>query len=359
MPSPLVTVVCVTFNHARYISQALDSFLMQETNFPFQVFVADDCSSDGTREIVSTYGSLYPEVIVPFFPEKNQGAERNLIAMCQQAKTPFIAICDGDDYWTDSRKLQNQFDYMSSHPLMRACFHDTQIVVEEEEPWFLADDYSNTQDGILRWCSGHKKFTVKDEYSISDYIACGFVHSSSMFIRWDDEIEIPEWYFNHILGDYTLWCIQVGLGTFGYLDSTMSVYRRHSRGAYNFRTREDFWAATKLDWIAIDEDLKGYFSSLEASDALLELFEMRQSDDLGKLLKYAYRNCDELVRDNILLEYAELIAKHTGIQVNLDLEGRPDQESVRAIDKWYKCTPKWYSKKGLKRAWQAFTKLRL
>ena len=344
-----VTVVCVTYNHARYIEQALDSFLMQKTQFPYQVFVADDCSNDGTREILINYSKRYPDIVKLFLPAENQGAEKNLIHMCQSAKTPYIALCDGDDYWTDSEKLQKQYDYMEMHPEMRACFHDTRIVVENNEKWFLSRDYSHTPDGTLRWSSGHKKFFVKNEYTIADYIDCGFVHSSSMFFRWDDTIEIPDWYFDHILGDYSLWCIQVGLGTFGYLDAVMSVYRRHCQGSYNFKSREESWGATRPDWIQIDEDLKGYFQALGASDELLSQFDVRQANDVGRLLKYAFRDCSESQRDDLLLEYSTLIEKHSGIPMKLDGNNRPTHDYVRNVDKYFGCTPPLLSRTSLRR----------
>ena len=309
---PEVTVVCVTYNHAKYIMQAMESFLSQETNFPFQVFVADDCSTDGTREIVSRCEREHPDVVRAFLPETRRGAECNLIEMCSKAGTEFIAICDGDDYWTDSRKLQKQRDYMRAHSAMRACFHDTEIKVEGD-PWFLAKDYANTPDGKLLWCAGHKRFRKQEGYSIADYVPCGFVHSSSMFIRWDYDLEIPDWFYSHILGDYTLWCLQVGLGEFGYIDEVMSVYRRHTNANYYFRSREEFWGATKPDWICIDGDLRLYFEELGASQELLAVFDERLKDDLGKLLKYAYRSGDPALRDEILARYSKTIERCTGL----------------------------------------------
>ena len=311
--APVVTVVCVTYNHREYIAQALDSFLEQKTSFPFRVFVADDCSTDGTRDVLRAYAAENPGKVQLLLPDANRGAERNLIEMCEQSGTPYIAICDGDDYWTDEYKLQKQFDYMEAHSEMRACFHDTEIVVPEGETWFLAKDYSITDDGKMRWCTGHKRFRKLPYYTVADYVMCGFVHSSSMFLRWDYDLVIPDWYYNHILGDYTLWCLQVGLGLFGYIDETMSAYRRHAGSGYNFASREEFWGATKPDWIRIDEDLRAHFESLGAPEELLSIIDMRQKDDLGKLLKWAYRSGDRSVRNAVLRRYSVLINRYSNI----------------------------------------------
>ena len=302
---PLVSVVCVTYNHEAFIEQALESFLTQKTSFSFEVLVTDDCSTDRTREILKRYARLYPYTIRLFLPEENLGAERNLIAMCKAARGRYVALCDGDDYWTRSDKLQLQVDYMEAHPQMRACFHDTEIVLDGVETWFLEEDYRNTSDGVMRWCTGHKKFVRRDSYSLENYIDCGFVHSSAMFFRWDKNLVIPEWFYHHILGDYTLWCIQVGLGSFGFIDETLSVYRRHDKGGYNFASRQEFWLLTRPDWLSIDEDLKGYFAALGAPDGLLRCFDLRKRDDLKKLLKATAALKDRSSMETLIAERAQ------------------------------------------------------
>ena len=103
-----MTVVCITYKHEAFIAQALDSFLMQKTDFKFKVFVGEDCGPDGTADIVREYARRYPDVIVPFIREENMGAQRNLIDLCQRATSPYIAFCEGDDYWIDEYKLQNR-----------------------------------------------------------------------------------------------------------------------------------------------------------------------------------------------------------------------------------------------------------
>ena len=93
-----VTVICITYNHEKFIAQALDSFLMQKTNFKFKVFVGEDCGPDRTADVVKEYARKYPDIIVPFIREHNMGAQRNLIDLCQRATSPYISFCEGDDY---------------------------------------------------------------------------------------------------------------------------------------------------------------------------------------------------------------------------------------------------------------------
>ena len=295
---PRVTVVCITYNQENYLAKALDGFVSQQTNFPFRVFVGNDCSTDGTAEVLKRYAENYPDLIIPFNRRENMGAQRNLIDLCERAESEYIAFCEGDDFWIDESKLQKQYDFMERHKDFRACFHDTEILVEDlGHKWFLAKDYSNTDDGKMRWSTGHKSFLVKDSYTIEDYIPCGFVHTSSMFFRWDYSLTIPDWYYQHIVGDYTIWALQIGLGRFGYINETMSVYRKNLGGCYDYRSREDFWNQTKADWISIDDDLSSHFSCIGASESLLETISKRRDDDLIKLLKAKYRaeKFDELV----------------------------------------------------------------
>lgn len=320
---PRVSVVCITYNHEQYLAEALDSFIAQQTTFPFKILVGDDCSNDGTRGVLSEYVERHPDLITPYYRERNYGAQRNLIDLCKRAGTEYIAFCEGDDYWTDPLKLQKQFDFMELCSDLRACFHDTLISTEGlGHEWFLAHDYSNTEDGTLKWSTGHKLFSAKDRYSIKDYIPCGFVHTSSMFFRWDYSLRIPDWYFEHLVGDYTIWALQVGLGAFGFINETMSVYRKNSGGCYDFESREEFWDKTKDDWLTIDQQLFDYFASIGAEPSLLETIRRRQVDDLTKLLKAKVRIGSYKSLVDACRNHAALIRDLTGLKV-------PNRDSLR------------------------------
>lgn len=116
---PLVSICSITYNHALYIRQCLEGFLMQKTNFAFEVIINDDCSTDGTTEILKEYAEKYPHIIKPIFQQENQ-YQKGVRGMFQNIVLPrahgkFIAICEGDDYWTDPLKLQKQVDFFQKN----------------------------------------------------------------------------------------------------------------------------------------------------------------------------------------------------------------------------------------------------
>lgn len=119
----LVSIVCITYNHEPYLRKTLEGFLMQTTDFPYEIVLAEDRSTDGTRKICEEYKAKYPEKINYIYRDHNVGYNENEYeAMCS-AKGKYIAYCEGDDYWTDPLKLQKQVDFLESHPDYSVCWH--------------------------------------------------------------------------------------------------------------------------------------------------------------------------------------------------------------------------------------------
>lgn len=130
MENPLVSICCICYNQEQYIRQTLDSFVMQQTNFLFEVVISDDCSKDGTRAVIAEYKEKYPELIRDVSKDYNQGAIPNWWYVQNQAKGKYTAICEGDDYWTDPLKLQKQVDFLESHPDYSMCCHAAKVLNE-------------------------------------------------------------------------------------------------------------------------------------------------------------------------------------------------------------------------------------
>ena len=255
---PRVSVVCITYGQEDYIAQALDSFLMQKTTFRYQILVGEDKGPDRTAEIVLEYAEKYPDIIIPYIREDNMGAQRNLIDLCRRAGTEYIAFCEGDDYWCDEYKLQKQFDFMEEHPEYRACFHNTRIMTDTS--WYLYNWYIHDKEGSIYIPESIPNYD-RDlrEMRMDYYIKFGPAHTSSLFYRWDNNRDIPEWYYRHIYGDHSLVMIQVGDGLIGYIPETMSVYRRSEVGVLMYESKTDHFLKSRESWIEMAMDLESYF----------------------------------------------------------------------------------------------------
>lgn len=248
---PLVQIICVTYNQAPYIHMALDSFLMQETDFNIQVLVADDCSTDGTSEIIEQYVEKYPTKIHHIRRTLNMGSLANFIDICERATAPYVAICDGDDYWTDSHKLQRQIDILRKNPDVNVCAHRTHISASSD--WALYEYYKKQNFLQPGKCKFNTKLYLKD-------VIGEIPHTSSFLFRWTP-VKFPEWVkTDGIIGDSPVFYIQLGRGALYVLGSVMSVYRRGAGGVFdNNISMDDMFLKTRLEYIKIMLNSKAYF----------------------------------------------------------------------------------------------------
>src|SRR5688572_23850951 len=122
-----VSVLVMTYNHARFIRQALDSVLMQRTGFDFEVLISEDCSTDGTREIVVEYARRHPHTITLLLSEANLRSNAVVTRGIDAARGEYIALLDGDDYWTSPDKLRKQAAFLDSHSECALCFHNARV----------------------------------------------------------------------------------------------------------------------------------------------------------------------------------------------------------------------------------------
>lgn len=219
--SPVVQIVCVTYNQENYIGQALDGFLMQETTFPFEILVGDDCSTDRTSEIVADYARRFPGKIRHFRREPNMGCLANFMDLCERITAPYAAFCDGDDFWTDSHKLQRQYAIMERNPEVNVCAHLTQIQASPE--WTLYSYYK--KQNFLIPAKPRKGIKIGVAELLKEW-----PHTSSFFMRWNLK-EIPEWAkVGGVGGDIPILFLPLGKGLAYIIDDVMSVYRRGAGG---------------------------------------------------------------------------------------------------------------------------------
>ena len=210
MSEPLVSVFIITYNHATYIAQAIERAIKQETNFPFEIVVGEDCSTDGTHEIVLDYEKKCPNIIRVITSDNNVGGRENAFRTLKACRGKYIAICEGDDYWTDPQKLQKQVSFMIKHPNLSMSFHATNI--EYVTP--------NKRSKIHRH-KGRRFVNAKDVILGG---GCFYMTCSSMFRR-DVIEELLKCHITFPVGDAFVSLIAVSKGDVGYIDEIMATYR--------------------------------------------------------------------------------------------------------------------------------------
>lgn len=214
---PKLSVCMVTYNHENFIKQAIESVLMQKTNFSYELVIGEDCSTDKTKEIVIKYQNKYPNIIKTLINNKNLGAGLNFIQTLKACKSEYIALLEGDDYWTDPYKLQKQVDFLENNPDFTICFHNAKTM----------DQISKKVSRILL-----SKGT-KEVWSIEDLLKKNFIPTLTCVFRNKLIKKFPKWYFNAFPGDWPLHIFNACNGKIRYIDEVMATYRIHKGGATN------------------------------------------------------------------------------------------------------------------------------
>lgn len=227
---PKVSIVCITYNHGPFISKALDGFVSQKTDFVFEAIVADDFSDDNSRAIIAEYAKKYPDIIKPIFREKNIGSLPNYVDALSRADGQYLAICDGDDYWTDDLKLQKQVDFLDNNPDYSMCCHPfRQTYIDKSVP----DKIITPWDFVSRDAKQRGYLTIKDLFPVNP------IGSLTAMYRWSLKNKTPDWMKDYHIGDLVLHLLHADKGRIGVIDEVMAVYQRHANGVwFGNETRE-------------------------------------------------------------------------------------------------------------------------
>jgi glycosyltransferase involved in cell wall biosynthesis len=224
-----VTVSLITYDHAPFIAQAIESVLMQQTRFDFELLIGEDDSRDGTRQIVTEYQARYPGRIrlllndrkkVVYVNGKPTGLW-NFANNIRQSRGEYIALLEGDDYWSSPLKLQKQVEFLENRRDCALCFHNVRILGEPEP---AREELHHTQP-------------MRAKYDIEDLLGGNFMHTCSVMFRSGLFGDFPRWYFKCPMGDWPLHILNAQHGRIGYLDEVMAVYRKHGKGAWSAQTQ--------------------------------------------------------------------------------------------------------------------------
>lgn len=226
----IVSIKCLVYNHAPYIRQCLDGFVMQKTNFRFEAIVHDDASTDGTQDIIREYAERYPDIIRPIYETENQyskrdGSLRRIMNEAVSPDTKYIALCEGDDYWTDPLKLQKQVSFLDNHPDYVICTHD----------FFYFDQYKmgfkeGTPYSYIFAKPNNKMFF---DYSLDLYFEGWWTHPLSCMYRNGQYLkDIPYIQYKKFRDDILFYYI-LKEGKGALLSDNMGVYRIHGSGVWS------------------------------------------------------------------------------------------------------------------------------
>lgn len=243
MEYPRVSVCIPTYNHEAYVAQTIDSALSQRTNFAVELIIGEDCSTDGTRKIVVDLANKYPDQISLRLAQTNQGAGRNFMDLFSQCRGEYVVILEGDDYWTSPDKLQKQVDALDAHPEWAMCFHPATCDYDDGRPSHLFPEEQ-----------------TRSEYTIYDLFVKDFMATGAVMFRNRLFGELPDWFADVVVGDWTLHLLNAAHGNIGFLPEPMSVYRIHRGGIFSNQSVEFKIVATFKMLTKIDHHLGGKFT---------------------------------------------------------------------------------------------------
>ena len=281
---PLLSVYCITYNHAPYIEYAIQGFLRQQTNFPIEIVIHDDASTDGTDEIIRQYERQYPDLIFPIYEKENQyskGVRISRDIMMPKIRGQYMAICEGDDYWTNPHKLQKQVDYLEKHPECSGTVHRSNILFNDKLIYV------------------HTCYDEEMDFEAEKVISAGgaFVATASIVCRTEYARLFPSYRLMTTTGDYSLMVLLASKGLIHYFPENMSNYRWQVPGSwtsnqihsqeYKKRHMKDM-----LEWyIAVNKDTMRRYEHIFRSQLEAGLTWLCRKKYISMEEAFAYLKC--------------------------------------------------------------------
>ena len=278
-----VSICCVTFNHAKYIHKCIEGILMQKTNFLFELIIHDDASTDSTQLIIQEYKKKYPDLIIAVLQKKNKyskGIKINPEILYPICKGKYIALCDGDDYWTDPKKLQKQVDFLENNEDYFMCFTNS-MIVDKNDDIIQSQFFSNSKHS----------FNANDLFQKKNPIST----LTTMFKSEYLSNEILKNIKSSVWGDWTTWsslAVQ-SKKKIGYLNEVCAAYRITKDGAYSGISsqiiRERNIAHHKTNLILFGDEYEMEIKKT-LSQLTFEYFDIVQKESKYKGILYLFLN---------------------------------------------------------------------
>lgn len=258
---PKVSVLCLTYNQSSFVKNMLDSILTQKTNFSFEILIHDDASNDGTVEILKHYQNKYPNIIRVFFEKENQYQKglRGMVAkiLLPEARGEYVALCEGDDFFTNKNKLQLQVDFLDKHQDYALCFHPVKVFFENKE----------MPDHIFPNKEEHREFNLKG------LLKENFIQTNSVLYRKRKKYDLSS--ENFLPGDWYLHLYHAQFGKIGFINKNMACYRRHSGSMWwnSYKNINDLMLNSGIDHLKFFFEINAlYAKNHEYKKIILENF---------------------------------------------------------------------------------------
>jgi len=280
-----VSIVCISYNHEKYIKRALEGFAMQKVDFRVEIIIGDDASTDRTQEIISEFKASHKMDITAVLRKSNIGVNKNLFDLLNRAKGEYIALCEGDDYWTDPLKIARQVALMDSKPAYALCFHPVHIVEDEK---VTAEIYP--------------KSITQEELTKTGLLKRNLMQTSSVMYRNMGPYKLVE---DILPLDYYLHLHHAKHGEIGFIHDAMSIYRHHAGGIWQDKSK--VWNNYKEKHLKMYHEIAKLYPE-EEYRAIID-------DDIDQAIENIiwYASNDKFSVDKVLDKYGEDFRSHVTI----------------------------------------------
>jgi glycosyltransferase involved in cell wall biosynthesis len=291
--NPLVDINIASYNHANYLKHTLEGVLSQQTSFHYRILIGDDCSTDGSIEIIKEYERKFPDRISTIYQKINLGLnhpEKNGIILLKKSTSKYIALLDGDDYWTDPLKLQKQVDFLENNPDFAICFHAVTLLNEETQ-------------------QTENKYYNKDVSTIEDLCQGNYIHTASCIFRNGLIEKLPKWFSSSPVGDWPLYLMAAEHGKIKYIDEPMAVYRMHNKGIWSKQDRLGMFLKWRKVIILLNNHFKGKYKKYfyaGLTKTYLELVKLYRNENIFYSIFYS-------IKLLVILKYNKFLVSRRGL----------------------------------------------
>lgn len=309
LENPLVSICCITYNHEKYIAQALESFLMQVTDFSVEIVIGDDCSTDNTPHIIEEYNKKFPGKFRILKRDKNLGSEVNFIKSIQACRGTFVALCEGDDYWTDPNKLSIQVDALTERPEFTVCVSNYSILNEENKT--ISTKINNAEYKI------QEEHVINKENIFNPFL----FQTHTIFFRRQS---LRKKIFKEIkCGDVFLAAELLSNGKGLFLDINFGVYRLHKGGVYSKKSELEKF---KMEYVR-SRAMTNYFKNTYPE--LLQLHKWNKMKYHDAIIKNKIKNNENTQILKSLIKKLIPISLKNYLKKNIRENETPDQLYLR------------------------------